>query len=99
MEDNVSVRIGKKEMNELTKLSQQERLTRSVLLREVLRLGIQQKRLEYALLKFQKHEATAAKAASIAGVPLTRFLDLLKERGLEFHYTKEDLLDDMKDFL
>ena len=49
-----------------------------------------------ALKGFQRNEVTAWKAARIAGVPLTQFLDILKERELEFHYTKEELREDIK---
>ncbi len=99
MDETISVRIGKEELDELEKLSAQEQLTRAIVIRQVLRIGIQQKRLEYALQKFQKHEATAWKAARMAGVPLTQFLDILNERRIEFPYTKEDLREDMKEFL
>jgi len=99
MEETVSVRISKEEMNALDKLSEQERLKRSVLLREVLHIGIQQKRLEYALVIYQKRGATAWKAARMAGIPLTKFLDLLVERGIDFNYTQEDFLEDAKEFV
>ncbi len=98
MEETVSVRISKEELNALDTLSEQERLKRSVLLREVLRLGIQQKRLEYALAIYQKRGATAWKAARMANIPLTKFLDLLVERGVDFNYTREDFLEDAKEF-
>lgn len=99
MNETISVRIDKKDLNELDKLSENERLTRAILLRQVLRIGIQQKRIEFAIKEFQERRATAWKAARLAGIPLTRFLDILEERGIEFPYTIEELREDMKDFL
>lgn len=96
MEDNVSVRIGKEEIREIDRISSSAQVTKSAVLREVLRLGIKQKRLEIALDKFQKNEATAAKAASIAGISLSDFLDILKERNISFHYGIEELREDFE---
>lgn len=98
MNETISVRIPKEELDELEKLSQQERLTRAILLRQVLRIGIQQKRLEFAMKEFQERRATAWKAARLAGIPLTKFLDLMKDYGLELDYTIEDFREDMKEF-
>ncbi|HLC53900.1 MAG TPA: UPF0175 family protein [Candidatus Nanoarchaeia archaeon] len=96
MEENVSVRIGKEEMKELDTISSSAQATKSAVLREVLRLGIRQKKLEIALDAFQKNSATAAKAAAIAGVSLSDFLDILKERNISFHYGIEELREDFE---
>jgi len=55
--------------------------------------------LEIAFDKFQKNEATAWKASKIASLPLTEFLDMLKERGIEFHYGLEELKEDTQDLI
>lgn len=99
MEETISVRVGKEEVDALEELSEQERSTRSVILRQVLRIGIQQKRLEFAIKEFQQRRATAWKASRLAGIPLTQFLDILGEKGIEFPYTIEELREDMKDLL
>lgn len=94
MEDSVSVRIGKEELVEINRISQYRKATKSVILREVLSLGIKQKMLEIALEKFQRNEATAAKAASISGISLSEFLEVLHERGINYHYGVEELRED-----
>ena len=96
MEGSISVRIPKEDMKEIEFISEEEKRKKSDILREVLNKGIMEKRLEIALKKFQKNEATAWKAASIAGVPLTKFLDILGERKIEFHYGVQELEEDMK---
>lgn len=95
MAETVSVRIEKEELKEIEKLSKYEKKNKSAILREILDLGISRKRLEIALNRFQNYEATAAKAADIAGIPLTKFLDVLSDRKLEFHYTLEELEEDV----
>ena len=96
MEETISVRIPKEELKEIEQISKYEKTTRSAILRAILDFGIKQKLLEIALQKYQKEEATAWKAARIAQIPLTKFLDILGERGLQFHYTKEELLKDFE---
>ncbi|MDP4039039.1 MAG: UPF0175 family protein [Candidatus Pacearchaeota archaeon] len=96
MENNVSVRIGKEELKEIAKISQYRKSTKSAVLREVLSLGIKLKRLEVAIEKFQNNEATAAKAAHIAGISLSEFLEVLHERGINYHYGVDELREDVK---
>lgn len=56
----------------------------------------EQKKLELALEKFKKNEVTASKAARIAGIPLTLFLDILVQRGINFHYGIKELEEDFE---
>ena len=49
------------------------------------------KKLSLALEKFRKNELTAFKASKLAGIPLTKFLDILKNEGLDFHYAQKEL--------
>ncbi len=96
MEETISVRIPKEELKEIEKISKYEKATKSSILRDVLDIGIKQKMLSFALDKFQNQEITAWKAARLANIPLTKFLDLLKEKGLEFHYNEDDLAKDFE---
>lgn len=96
MEKTISVRIPKEGLREIEHISRSQRATKSVVLREVLEIGIKNKMLSLALEKFQKNELTAWKAARFAGVPLTEFLDILKEKGLEFHYTALELSEEFE---
>ncbi len=94
MEETISVRIPKEELKEIEYISKYEKATKSAVLREVLDKGIKEKKLEIALEKYQKEEATASKAAKMAGLPLTLFLDILYKKGINYHYDIEDLRED-----
>jgi predicted HTH domain antitoxin len=98
MAETVSVRVAKEELREIRKLSELKQRKNADILREVLHTGVESMKLDLALEKFRKNEATATKAAELAGIPLTRFLDVLAERKLELHYTIEDLREDMEEF-
>ena len=54
------------------------------------------KKLEIALKKFKNNEATAWKAARIAGIPLSQFLDILVENKIDFHYGIKELEEDFE---
>jgi predicted HTH domain antitoxin len=53
-----------------------------------------EKRIGTAVEKFHSNEATAWKASRLAGVPLSRFLDILAERGVDMHYRVRELHED-----
>lgn len=95
MEESISVRIPRNELKEIEFILEYGGSTRSNVLREVLEKGIKQKKLEIALEKFQNNEASASKAAFIASIPLTQFLDILQKRGINFHYDIDDLREDL----
>ena len=96
MEGSISVRIPKKELKEIELILEYEKASKSAILREVLERGIKEKKLEIALEKFRNEEVTASKAAKIAGIPLTLFLDILQKKGISFHYDLADFREDME---
>lgn len=96
MAETISVRIPEDEQKEINALSKQNRRKKSEVLREVLHRGIQDMKLELALEKFKREEATAAKAAHLAGIPLTQFLDTLSDRKIDPHYTLNELKKDFE---
>ena len=96
MAETISVRIDKNELENINEISQLERKTKSHVLREVLEAGIKEKKLEIAIEKFRNNQLTAWKAARIAEVPLSQFLDILVQKGVDFHYSIKELKEDMK---
>ena len=96
MAETVSVRIDKSELKEINEISKLEKKTKSSVLREVLEKGIKEKQLEQSLDKFRKDEATAWKAARMADIPLTAFMDILVQRGIDFHYGVKELKEDFE---
>ena len=93
------MRISQEQIKGIDFISKSAQKKKSETLREIVDLGLQQKRLDLALEKFQRKEATAWKASRMAGIPLTSFLDVLAERRIVFHYSKEDLQKDFRGFV
>lgn len=96
MAETVSVRINEPELREIAEISKLEKKTKSSVLREVLEKGIKNKKLEIALQKFRNKEATAWQAAKTADIPLTQFLDVLVQKGIDFHYGIKELREDFE---
>jgi len=96
MAETVSVRIGKRELKEIEEISKIDRNTKSNVLREILDKGVKEKKLEIALEKFRNNEATAWKAAKIADISLTKFMDILVQKGIDFHYGVKELREDFE---
>ncbi len=96
MAETVSVRIDKSELKEINEISKLEKKTKSNVLREVLEKGIKEKKLEIALEKFRNNEASIGKAAKIAEMPLSQFMDVLIEKNITFHYGIKELEEDFE---
>ena len=96
MAETVSVRIDKRELKEIEEISKIDKNTKSNVLREILDKGIKEKKLKIALEKFRNNEATAWKAAKIANIPLTKFMDILVQKGIDFHYGVKELREDFE---
>jgi len=94
--ETVSIRMSRESLNEVDYISKLNKKKKAEILREIFNLGIKDKRLELALEKFRKKEATAAKASRIANIPLTEFFDVLKEQNLLFHYSKNEVEEEFK---
>ena len=97
MDETISVRIPRNKLNEINKILHYKKMSKSAILREIVEKGIKEKMLEIALEKFQNKEASASKAAKIAGIPLTAFLDVLHSRGINFHYSLDEFKEDIED--
>ena len=54
------------------------------------------KKLKIALEKFKNNKATASKAASMAGIPLSQFLGILVQKKIDFHYGLKELEEDFE---
>ena len=61
-------------------------------IRELVDLG----RVMFAIEKYKKSEASIEKAARIAGVSISKMMDIFKEHGVEANIELEDYLKGLK---
>jgi len=96
---SISIRIPIEEYKELKRLSDDSGMGRSTVIRDIIDRGIKDKKLDIAIDKYRKREVTLWKAARMADIPLTKFIDILNSEGLEFHYTSKEVSEEFEGLL
>jgi predicted HTH domain antitoxin len=96
MSETISLRLSREVLRELEGLAEEERVDRSALIRQLLDQAMQEKRIDLAVEKYRRGQASAGKAASLAGVSLWRFFDLLRERGVLLRYPQRHAEEDLR---
>jgi len=86
MEHVISCRLDDKEVKFLEQYAEQNNETKAKILRELLEEG---RKME-AIQLYKKGKTSLGKAAEVAGVCLSDFMDLLSEFGVTSNLTMED---------
>lgn len=86
----LSIRVADDDYKFLSSFAKEEREDVSKTVRELVDLG----RVMFAMERYKKSEASIEKAAKIkiAGVPISKMIDLLQEYGIEANMEYEDYL-------
>ncbi|MGZ3604177.1 MAG: UPF0175 family protein [Thermodesulfobacteriota bacterium] len=84
----ISVRMDDEEYRFLSVLAKEEREDVSKKVRELVDLG----RVMLAIEKYKKSEASIQRAARIAGVSVSKMMDILREHNVEMNLDHEDYL-------
>ncbi len=88
----LSIRINDEDYKFLSFLAKEEREDLSKKVRELVDMG----RVMLAIEKYKKSEASIEKAARIAGVSISKMMDILKEYGFEANLEYEDYIKSLK---
>ncbi len=88
----LSMRINENDYKFLSTLAKEEKEDISKTVRELLDLG----RIMFAIEKYKKSEASIEKAARIAGVSISKMMDIFKEHGVEANIEYEDYIESLK---
>ncbi len=88
----LSIRINEDDFKFLSSRAKEERGDMSTAVRELVDLG----RIMLAVEKYRGKEASLARAARLAGVSLSKMMDLLAEYGVEANLEYEDYLKGLK---
>ena len=88
----LSIRVNDDDYKFLSSLAKQEKEDVSKTVRELVDLG----RVLLAIDKYKKSEASIEKAAKIAGVSISKMMDLFKEYNVEANLEEEDYLKSLK---
>ena len=88
----LSIRIDDDDYKFLSTLAREERGDMSSAVRELIDLG----RVMLAVERYKNGEASLEKAARLAGISLSKMMDILAEYGVEANLTHEDYLKSLK---
>ena len=88
----LSIRIDDKDYKFLSSLAKEEQKDMSTFVRELVDLG----RIMLAVEKYKKSEASLEKASRLAGVSLSKMIDIHAEYGVESNLEYEDYLKGLK---
>lgn len=88
----LSIRMNDEDYKFLSFIAKEEKEDVSKAVRELVDLG----RIMFAIEKYKKSEASIEKAARIAGVSISKMLDIFKEHGVAANLEHEDYLKGLK---
>ena len=88
----LSIRIDDEDYRFLSSLAEEDKENVSDTVRELVDLG----RIMLAIERYKKSEASIEKASKIAGVSLSKMMELLKDFGVEANMEYEDYLTGLR---
>jgi len=83
MTDVISTRLDEKEIEELNKITERERIDRSSLIRKFLLAQIQEYRLKESGEKYRKGLVSMAEAATLAKVSIYRMMEYVEREKIQ----------------
>ncbi|MGM0406296.1 MAG: UPF0175 family protein [Thermoplasmatota archaeon] len=96
MSKAISLRMPESLKKQVDEMAEEESKDKSTLIRELIKSGLKEKRIENALKKYEKGEVTLWKAATMSQESLRNMMKLLKDRKIEAQYGIEELEEDLK---
>ena len=93
----LAVRVPAEVEKEIREITDEEKLDKATVVRNLLEMGIAEWRKQTALELLQKGKVTFTKAAEIAKLSLWEFADLVKQRNVEWvRYAPEEVEKEFK---
>ena len=91
----LTLRIPEDVLEKINEIARRERKDRSEVIRELLKIGLRDKLIEDALKAYKERKVSMWKAATIAGLSLWEFVEILKDRNIEIQYSIRELEEDL----
>jgi predicted HTH domain antitoxin len=91
----LSVRMDESEARQVDACAEQSGLDRSALLKQLIRTGLKQYKMDQAVRAYRIQEASLSRAAEIAGIGLRDFLSRMASHDLELNYGTDDFEADL----
>ena len=92
MESVMSIRLPKEDIEMVEKIALEENMDKSTAVRELVEMGL----VYFAISKYKEGKVSIEKAAEIAYLPLSEFMDLLADLGIPSKIDVRDYLEGAK---
>lgn len=92
----MSARFDDELYEEILEYAREKGIAKTRALRELTKEGVKKWRLIKALTLYREGKVTVWKASRIAGVPLSRMIEIAASEKIPIHYKREDLERDFK---
>ncbi|MBI2653261.1 UPF0175 family protein [Candidatus Woesearchaeota archaeon] len=96
MAEGVIARVPKEVKRDIEFFAKQEQTDKSTIIRKLLTSAVRQKRLEYALSEYAARRVSLGKAAELAKMQISDFMEEAANRHIPINYTKEEVRRDFK---
>ncbi len=87
----ISLTVSRELLEKSDEIASRKMEDRSTVMRELLRLGLNQYLVKDAIEQYVEGKVSMEKAAELADVSLWKFLDALKERKVPIRYDVDDI--------
>lgn len=84
--ETISIRMDKEDYLGIKQIAEENKEDVSKAIRELVERG----RISFAMEKYKNKEISLGKAAELAGVPISKMIDVLAEMGVKSHLEYED---------
>lgn len=81
---------------EIEKIAALEDSDKSKLMRELIILGLKEKKIKESIKLYSEGKITLWKAATLSGVSLWKMLEIIKEKKISLQYGERELAEDFK---
>ncbi len=81
---------------ELERLAQHRDTDKSKLIRDLIIIGIKEKKLQEALALYQEGKISLWKAATLADISLWKIIEIVAQRKIPAQYGEKELREDLK---
>lgn len=96
MAQGVIARVPSEVKREIDFFAKQEQTDRSTIIRKLLTSAVKQKRLDYALKEYAERKVSLGRAAELAKMQISDFMEEAARHRIPINYTIEDLNRDFK---
>lgn len=91
----LSTRLSQIETQEVDSMAAAEGLDRAAFLKQLIKRGIEDYKLERALNLYRRKKISLSKAAELSGMSIHDLVALFPEHSVELNYSVEDLKQDL----